>query len=473
MLLDEDLDERLLVAGVLEFAVADVQLAFEEFEELADVGAEDFGDGAFAGAVVLDDDHVGRDLALALGERVESGDGLFDVGAGDQGDDDLDLVGRGVLDGLDGDLLAARGLLDGGDERLGRLAEGDLADDDDVGAARFEAGARGDAAVAVAVLREVEEAAGLEVGQHLERLVLDDGDFGLEQLHEVVREDERREADGDALGAEHEQQRELRGQQQGLLVAPVVAGDELGRLLVEDLVAGELGEAALDVARRGGAVAGVDVAEVALPLDEVALVGEVHEGLADGGVAMRVVLHRVADDVGHLDEASVVLLVEGVEDAPLDGLEAVLDGGDGAVADRVGGELEEVAVHDLRERAAGGRYELGGGGRLVVAVGVPVAVFVERVVRLLRRGGRLARGRRGGRRRRGVVRRGLAGGGFGRGWRSGRGDGGLAVFVEEEQLLGDAAGRRRDGLAAHEIASRSMTRLSMMYARRSAVLLPM
>jgi hypothetical protein len=81
---------------------------------------------------------------------------------------------------------------------------------------------------------------------------------------------------------------------------------------------------------------------------------------------MRVVLHRVADDVGHLDEASVVLLVEGVEDAPLDGLEAVLDGGDGAVADGVGCELQEVLVHELAQGAAaavgdGGGLALGGG----------------------------------------------------------------------------------------------------------------
>ena len=461
------------MAGVLEFAVADVELALEQGEELADVGAEDFGDGAFAGTVVFDDDHVGRDLAFALGECVEACDGLLGIGARDQGDEDFDLVGRGVLDGLDGHLLAARGLLDGGDERLGGLAEGDFADGDDVGAPGLDSGAGGDAPVAVAVLREVEETAGLEVGEHLEGLVLDDRDLGFEQFDEVVRENERREADGDALGAEHEQQRKLRGQQQGFLIAPVVAGDELRRLLVEDLVAGELGEAALDVARRGGAVAGVDVAEVALALDEVALVGEVHERFADGGVAVGVVLHRVADDVGHLDEAPVVLLVERVEDAPLDGLESILDGRDRAVADRVGGELEEVAVHDLRERPPGGRCELSRGGRFFVAVGVSVAVFVERVARLLRRGGRGTGGRRGGRRRRDVVRHGLACGGFGRGWRGGRCDGGLALFIEEEEFLGDAAGRRRDGLAAHEIASRSMTRLSMMYARRSAVLLPM
>ena len=69
---------------------------------------------------------------------------------------------------------------------------------------------------------------------------------------------------------------------------------------------------------------------------------------------MGVVLHRVADDVGDLREAAVVLLPEGVEDAALHGLEAVLDGGDRAVADDVGGVFAEVEVVEVAEGAAPG-----------------------------------------------------------------------------------------------------------------------
>ena len=84
---------------------------------------------------------------------------------------------------------------------------------------------------------------------------------------------------------------------------------------------------------------------------------------------MRVVEHRAPDDGGDLDEAAVVHLGERVQDAALDGLEAVLDGRDGAVADRVGGELEEVVVHHPRERAAVARGEGAGvGGRRDVVV---------------------------------------------------------------------------------------------------------
>src|ERR1017187_1591857 len=62
------------------------------------------------------------------------------------------------------------------------------------------------------------------------------------------------------------------------------------------------------------------------------------------------VLHRVADDVGDLDEAAIVLVMQRPEDAALDGLEAVRQVRNGAVADDVGGVVEEAAVHPAMER---------------------------------------------------------------------------------------------------------------------------
>ena len=60
---------------------------------------------------------------------------------------------------------------------------------------------------------------------------------------------------------------------------------------------------------------------------------------------MRVELHRGADDVGDLVEAAVVHVPERVEDAALDGLQAVVDVRDRAVEDDVAGVVEEpVAV---------------------------------------------------------------------------------------------------------------------------------
>ena len=54
----------------------------------------------------------------------------------------------------------------------------------------------------------------------------------------------------------------------------------------------------------------MQVAEVALSLDQIALVGEVYQRVADRGIAVRVELHAVTDDVRNLDELAVVVGVK-------------------------------------------------------------------------------------------------------------------------------------------------------------------
>ena len=172
----------------------------------------------------------------------------------------------------------------------------------------------------------------------------------------------------------------LQGSVDRFLVAAVVAGDELGDLVVEQFRARQFREPALDVTRRGGGVAGEDVAEVSLAFDEVTLVRQHHERVADGRVAVRMILHRVTDDVGDLDEAAVVLLVQRPQDAPLHRLQAVGQVRDGAVADDIGGVIEEPAIHPRVQARAdlfrierlvrdGRRQNLCRHVRLTVAVG--------------------------------------------------------------------------------------------------------
>ena len=87
------------------------------------------------------------------------------------------------------------------------------------------------------------------------------------------------------------------------------------------------------------------------------------------------VLHGVADDVGDLGVASVVLFPKGVHYAALDRLEAVLDSGDGAAADYVSGILPEVEVEEVAHRARAGEVARRGwhgrrrGGRNCVRFG--------------------------------------------------------------------------------------------------------
>ena len=125
---------------------------------------------------------------------------------------------------------------------------------------------------------------------------------------------------------------------------------------------------------------------------------------ADRGVAVRVKLHRRADDIGDLVEAAVVHVPEGVEDAALHRLQAVVDVRHGAVEDDVAGVVEEpVAVADGERRllvldllAGLARWERGasarGGARGWQArgrgLGVASAAGVERELGLIASFGR-------------------------------------------------------------------------------------
>ncbi len=206
-------------------------------------------------------------------------------------------------------------------------------------------------------------------GTSAEALAAQDLHLRLEQLAEVVRQDGGGHAHRDALGAEHQHHRHLGGQRLGLLAAAVVARQRAGQRGVEQHLLRERGQAALDVARGGRAVAGHDVAEVALLLDEeaevevvqrAALVGQHHQRVADRDVAVRVQLHALADDVRDLGELAVVHRRQGVQDAALDRLAAVAQVGDGAVDHHVAGVFEEVPLHERLER--GHRAGPGGEG---------------------------------------------------------------------------------------------------------------
>ena len=197
-----------------------------------------------------------------------------------------------------------------------RLAPRQLRDDELRLVVLLDLRANPDLAEPVLVVAHVHDAAELEVGVELERLLLQKRDLGLEKLDEVVRQDRRRKPHRDAVRAHHQQKRDLRGQVDRLFLAPVVVRHERGRLPVEDLLAREFRQAAFDVARRRVRHAGVERAVVALPVDEIALalapelVRQNHDRVADGGVAVRMVLHRVADDVRDLGVAAVVLFPE-------------------------------------------------------------------------------------------------------------------------------------------------------------------
>ena len=159
----------------------------------------------------------------------------------------------------------------------------------------------------------------------------------------------RIESHCDAFHALREEERELDGQVDGLFLATVVGEHPLGGFGVEDRFEGELAEARLDVTWRGGPVAREDIAPVTLTVDEQVLLPELHQRVADTGIAVRVVLHSLPDDVRHLVVLAVVHPLHSVEDTALHGLQTVLDGRHGALQNHIGGIVQEPVLVHARE----------------------------------------------------------------------------------------------------------------------------
>ena len=139
-----------------------------------------------------------------------------------------------------------------------------------------------------------------------------------------MRERFARQAHGNPFHPGSEQQRELDGQRLRLLVTAVIALQPRCRLRVEEDLFAEFAEPNLDVTRSGSAVPGEDVSPVSLTVQQQVFLSDLHHGVTDGSIPVRVVLHGVADDVGDLVEPPIVHFVEAVQDAALHRLQAVV-----------------------------------------------------------------------------------------------------------------------------------------------------
>ena len=138
------------------------------------------------------------------------------------------------------------------------------------------------------------------------------GDGRLADLLEVEAADIAGHAHGDAGVVAHQHVGEGGGQERRLLAGGVVVVHKVHGVGVD--VPEQLGadgvQLGLGVAAGGiGHVPGVDLAEVALGVDKgvqqrLVAPGEADHGLIDGGVAVGIEAHGLADDVGRLGPAA-------------------------------------------------------------------------------------------------------------------------------------------------------------------------
>jgi hypothetical protein len=232
----------------------------------------------------------------------------------------------------------------------------------DDAAAGGEVGFDAGAAVDVAAGREIRAG---NVGDQLldgDAGAVDDGAGGVDDLGEVVRRDIRRHADGDAGRAVHQQVRQGGGEDGRLGGRLLVVGREVDGILLDVLekFLGDVAQAGLGVAVGGRRIA-VHGAEVALRVDELVahdpVLGETDERVVNRGVAVRVVvLEHFTDNAGALVEGAVVdeaLAEHRVEDATLDGLQAVAGVGQGARDDDRHRIIDVGRLHDVGDVGRG------------------------------------------------------------------------------------------------------------------------
>ena len=343
----EELFQRLRAELRVELLPFDFQFGLEDLQEPARIVLQDFGNGQYAGVAVPDDQRVGGNGRLAVGEGVERVHRFLGVHAPRQPDFDFHLVRREVGDAGNLQLVLLRRRLDGPDQALGGRTEGQLADDDALGVPHVQVGADRHLSVAVVVSRGVHQAPRGEIGQDLERFVSEAGDLGLHELDEVVGQDPGRHARGDAFRPQGEEHGDLRREGHRLPVAAVVGVHVFGDFRVVQRLFGQRRQPAFDVPGRRGGVSGQDRPEIALLLDEHVLVGQVDQRPEDRLVPVGMVPHGLAHHVGDLVVLPVVHLEEGVENAALHRLEPVVDLRYGAVLDEVGGVLQVVVFEEF------------------------------------------------------------------------------------------------------------------------------
>ncbi len=329
--LDEDPLQRELLDGLQLILQIQLQLRLQDGAQTLHIPAEDLADRQATGLIVLDDGELGVEGLLALGICIERLDGLLGIDSALQRDLDMNLGGAEVIDGGDLQLSGADCAFDGGDEGLRVGISGEFLDDDLLVTLGLDARAHHNGPQAVLVSGGIHDAAQREIGEHLEGLVPQDCNLRLEELLEVMGEDAGGDDHAHAILPQHEKRGHLRREHHGLPVAAIVGIHVFRDRGIEEDLASKGIEPALDITAGGRRIARDRIAEITLLVNEIALVGQHHQRTANGGVTVGMILHGLAHHTIHLVEATVVNGLEGMEDAPLDGLEAVIHIGDGAV----------------------------------------------------------------------------------------------------------------------------------------------
>ena len=242
-LLDENLFQRLEVQLLQQLVLAYLQFLTDEVLGTLGTVYQQVAHGKELRFVVLDDAAVRRDANLAVGKGIERIERLVAADARHELHLNLDACRRQVVYVACFDLALLDGFLNTVYQAVNGLRVGQVAYDERflVQFLNLRPHLQHAAALSVVVFAHVDAAACLEVGIEVELLAVQVRDGCIAYLTEVMGQDFRRQAHGNTLGSLREQQRELDGQGDRLLVASVVTQLPLRGLGVKHGIQGKLG----------------------------------------------------------------------------------------------------------------------------------------------------------------------------------------------------------------------------------------
>ena len=119
---------------------------------------------------------------------------------------------------------------------------------------------------------------------------------------------------------------ELHRQGYRFLFTTVVAGLPAGGLCIKGHIERKFAQTRLDVTRSRRRIAGAHIAPVTLGFDEEVFLTQTHHRIANGCIAVRVILHGLPNDVGHFIKAPIINHLHGMQNTALYRLQAIFNG---------------------------------------------------------------------------------------------------------------------------------------------------
>ncbi len=347
--LDEDLLQRSIEVFLLQFGFLDLQFPLEQCLGVVHRLTEQVAHRGEDRLLIFHYAAVGRDIHLAIREGIQRIDSFVAGRSRRQLHDDACLLGRKVVYLANLDLALLIGTQDGLDNFAGGGTVRDFGDDECavvVSLLDLSTDLDLSATFAVVVSRYVYLAARGEVGIEGKLFLTQISQGGIAYLVEVMRQYLGVQSDGNTLYALCEQQGEFDRQVDRFFLTTVVRQHPLRSLGVEYRLQGELRQPSLDITGSSGTIAGQDIAPVTLAIDQQVFLSQLHQRIADRGIAVGVILHGLTDNVGHLVHLAVVHALHGVQYTTLNGLESVFDSGHSSFQNDIRSIVQEpVLVH--------------------------------------------------------------------------------------------------------------------------------